>query len=114
MEAKVFDGCKELTTVTFTSKAAPSMPGELFPNCPKLKTIIVPQESLAAYTAALKLPEGVTIEGREGITAVRSAASVAPVEVARFDLQGRRLAQPQKGVNIVRYSNGTTAKVVVR
>ena len=114
MEAKVFDGCKELTTVTFTSKAAPSMPGELFPNCPKLKTIIVPKESLAAYTAALKLPEGVTIEGREGITAVRSAASVAPVEVARFDLQGRRLAQPQKGVNIVRYSNGTTAKVVVR
>jgi len=114
MEAKVFDGCKELTTVTFTSKAAPSMPGELFPNCPKLKTIIVPQESLAAYTAALKLPEGVTIEGREGITAVRSAASAAPVEVARFDLQGRRLTQPQKGVNIVRYSNGTTAKVVVR
>ena len=114
MEAKVFDGCKELTTVTFTSKAAPSMPGELFPNCPKLKTIIVPKESLAAYTAALKLPEGVTIEGREGITAVRSAASAAPVEVARFDLQGRRLTQPQKGVNLVRYSNGTTAKVVVR
>ena len=114
MEAKVFDGCKELTTVTFTSKAAPSMPGELFPNCPKLKTIIVPKESLAAYTAALKLPEGVTIEGREGITAVRSLATTAPVEVARFDLQGRRLTQPQKGVNIVRYSNGTTAKVVVR
>ena len=114
MEAKVFDGCKELTTVMFTSKAAPSMPGELFPNCPKLKTIIVPKESLAAYTAALKLPEGVTIEGREGITAVRSVASAAPVEVARFDLQGRRLAQPQKGVNLVRYSNGTTAKVVVR
>jgi hypothetical protein len=115
MEAKVFDGCKELTTVTFTSKAAPSMPGELFPNCPKLKTIIVPQESLAAYTAALKLPEGVTIEGRAGIAAVRSAAaSAAVVEVARFDFQGRRLAQPQKGVNIVRYTNGTTAKVVVR
>ena len=115
MEAKVFDGCKELTTVTFTSKAAPSMPGELFPNCPKLKTIIVPKESLEAYTAALKLPEGVTIEGRAGIAAVRSAAaSAAVVEVARFDLQGRHLIQPQKGVNIVRYSNGTTAKVVVR
>ena len=56
-----------------------------------------------------------TIEGRAGIAAVRSAAaSAAVVEVARFDLQGRRLAQPQKGVNIVRYSNGTTAKVVVR
>lgn len=115
MEAKVFDGCKELTTVMFTGKNVPTLPDELFPNCPKLKTIIVPQESLEAYKAALKLPEGVTIEGRAGITAVRSAAaSAAVVEVARFDLQGRRLAQPQKGVNIVRYSNGTTAKVVVR
>ena len=115
MENKVFDGCKELTTVMFTSKAVPTLPDELFSNCPKLKTVIVPQESLEAYKAALKLPEGVTIEGREGITAVRSAAaSAAVVEVARFDLQGRRLAQPQKGVNIVRYSNGTTAKVVVR
>ena len=114
MEAKVFDGCKELTTVMFTSKAAPSMPGELFPNCPKLKTIIVPKESLEAYTAALKLPEGVTIEGREGLTAVRSLTTADAVEVARFDLQGRRLVQPQKGVNLVRYSNGTTAKIVVR
>ena len=115
MENKVFDGCKELTTVMFTSKAVPTLPDELFSNCPKLKTIIVPEESLEAYKAALKLPEGVTIEGRAGIAAVRSAtASAAVVEVARFDLQGRRLAQPQKGVNIVRYSNGTTAKVVVR
>ena len=115
MENKVFDGCKELTTVMFTSKAVPTLPDELFSNCPKLKTVIVPQESLEAYKAALKLPEGVTIEGRAGITAVRSAAaSAAVVEVARFDLEGRRLAQPQKGVNIVHYSNGTTAKVVVR
>lgn len=115
MENKVFDGCKELTTVMFTSKAVPTLPDEIFSNCPKLKTVIVPEESLEAYKAALKLPEGVTIEGRAGITAVRSAAaSAAVVEVARFDLQGRRLAQPQKGVNIVRYSNGTTAKVVVR
>ena len=115
MENKVFDGCKELTTVVFTGKNVPTLPDELFPNCPKLKTVIVPEESLEAYKAALKLPEGVTIEGRAGIAAVRSAAaSAAVVEVARFDLQGRRLAQPQKGVNIVRYSNGTTAKVVVR
>ena len=55
-----------------------------------------------------------TIEGREGITAVRSLTTADAVEVGRFDLQGRRLTQPQKGVNIVRYSNGTTAKVVVR
>ena len=34
-------------------------------------------------------------------------------EVARYTADGRRISQPQRGVNIVRYSDGTTKKVVV-
>ena len=30
------------------------------------------------------------------------------------DLQGRRLASPQKGINIIRQSDGTTRKVIVK
>ena len=52
--------------------------------------------------------DGASTDGTQDI--VEEYAS----RLARFDLQGRRLTQPQKGVNIVRYSNGTTAKVVVR
>jgi hypothetical protein len=35
-------------------------------------------------------------------------------EVARYDLNGRRLSAPQKGINIIRYSDGTTRKVLLK
>ena len=35
-------------------------------------------------------------------------------EVARYSLDGIQLSAPVKGVNIVKYSNGKTAKVVVK
>lgn len=113
LENKVFDGCKELTTVTFTGKIAPTIPDEPFANCPKLKTIIVPEEALEAYTSFLKVPAGVTIKAAT-VTGIHSAAAARAVEVARYDLQGRRLVRPAKGVNVVHYADGTSAKVVVR
>ena len=36
------------------------------------------------------------------------------VEIARFDLNGERLHAPQRGVNIVVFSDGTSRKVTVR
>lgn len=36
------------------------------------------------------------------------------VEVARYDIYGRELTEPTKGINIVKYSNGTVKKVIVR
>ena len=35
-------------------------------------------------------------------------------EVARYTIDGRRISQPQKGVNIVKLSDGTTFKVLVK
>lgn len=49
-------------------------------------------------------------------TAVESVATATtkgePVE--RFNLSGQKLSAPQHGVNIVRYSDGTTRKVIVK
>ena len=36
------------------------------------------------------------------------------VPTAYYSVNGQRLLQPQKGVNIVRWANGTTQKVVVK
>ena len=36
------------------------------------------------------------------------------VEVARFNLKGQRLSAPERGINIVKYSDGTVEKVRVR
>ena len=38
-------------------------------------------------------------------------ATVERVEVARFNLKGQRLSAPEKGINIVKYSDGTVEKV---
>ena len=108
---KVFDNCAKLTTVVFTGTTVPAnIPGELFNKCPKLTKIVVPAEALEAYTAALqgKKPETAIVTGVKTVTLSNDVK-----EVARFDLQGRRLSAPTKGVNVVRYSNGTTVKVLV-
>ena len=38
----------------------------------------------------------------------------APVICGYYDLGGRRLAGKQRGVNIVRYSDGTSRKIMVK
>ena len=50
-----------------------------------------------------------------GTTAISAANATAErVEVARFNLNGQRLSAPEKGINIVKYSDGTVEKVRVR
>lgn len=35
-------------------------------------------------------------------------------EAVCYDLQGRKIAEPQRGINIIRMSDGTTRKVMVK
>lgn len=48
-------------------------------------------------------------------TAISSASEgeCSVVETARYTLDGRRITTPQKGVNIVKYSDGRVCKEVV-
>ena len=112
LENNVFDNCAKLTTVVFTGTTVPAdIPAALFNKCPKLSKIIVPAEALEAYKAAFEgkiKPETAIVTGVKTVT-----LSNGVKEVARFDLQGRRLSAPVQGVNVVRYSNGTTVKVLV-
>ena len=47
-----------------------------------------------------------------GITDTQTSADVR--EVARFTIDGKRISQPQRGINIVKYSDGTVKKVIVK
>ncbi|MCI5977442.1 MAG: hypothetical protein MRZ32_00710, partial [Bacteroidales bacterium] len=70
------------------------------PNC---KDVMVPLSG--SYTGVLS--------GIEGIEAdVDGMDENEPVRY--FDLSGRELSEPVKGVNIVRYGNGSVSKVIVR
>lgn len=67
--------------------------------------LFVPGDGLCAYDIV-----DTAICGVEGVEMSQSAAT----EVARYDLFGRRLSQPTQGVNIVKMSDGTTRKVIVK
>ena len=75
------------------------------------------QETLTIYSGANKL-EGPTISIRwiyadpTGITDIESADNAT--EVARYDLNGRKLTAPQKGLNIIKLSNGKTVKKLIK
>lgn len=48
-----------------------------------------------------------------GIEGVQASAANG-TEIARYNVSGQRIAAPQKGLNIVKYSDGRTVKVIVK
>lgn len=57
-----------------------------------------------------KITINLIYEGTAGINDVTVAGDSK--EVARYTLDGRKLSAPQKGINIVKYADGRTVKVV--
>ena len=56
----------------------------------------------------------IVITPRKRPTSVNGITGNVARETMRFAADGRRLTKPEPGVNIIRYSDGTTRKVVVR
>ena len=79
-------------------------------------------EQAYSYVAFVTTSEGETFYGEvqtfstsvdpDGINDVKASEEVT--EVARYDLNGRKLAAPQRGINIIRYSDGSSKKVLER
>jgi hypothetical protein len=76
-------------------------------------TLIVPNGTKHLYQSAEGWKNFATIL-EEGETAIRGISAGSPAEIIRYSLDGRRLAAPQKGVNIIRMSDGSTRKVIVK
>lgn len=53
----------------------------------------------------------INVSAAVGISSTDAAANLH--EVARYTVDGRRINQPQKGLNIIKYSDGSVKKVVV-
>ena len=75
-----------------------------------------------SFVAFVKTGNGETFYGEQqsfrtnsdpdGIEDIK--ASEETTEIARYDIQGRKIAKPQKGINIIRMSDGTTRKVLIK
>ena len=73
-------------------------------------TLYVPQESLDAYKSAAHWKDFFNIA-----TGVKNATKTSSAtESERYSTDGTRLASPQKGINIIRMSDGTVKKVLVK
>lgn len=67
----------------------------------------------------LHLTEGyddnpIIITPRQRPTGIAGTNANAPRETMRMSIDGRRLLKPERGINIVRYSDGSVRKVVVK
>ena len=77
-------------------------------------TLYVPNGSIDKYKATTGWMDFKNIvEGTPtGITSITTKEETSNVSV--YDLNGRRLTEPQKGINIIKMSDGTTKKVFVK
>jgi len=65
--------------------------------------LFVPGNGLCAYEITDYLASG-----------VESILNTTATEVARYDIHGRLLTQPTRGINIIKMSDGSAKKVVVK
>lgn len=78
-------------------------------------TLYVPQGRITKYKSADYWREFYNIKEIDTQTGIDSVtAHDAAKEVSRYGINGQLLNRPTKGVNIVKYSDGTTKRVMVK
>lgn len=81
-------------------------------------TLYVPIGSKVAYEAANPWNEFKEIVETDiidtGINTINHSESTTMEEVERYDASGNRFFTPQKGLNIVKYSNGALKKILIK
>ena len=114
LDASVFEGCATLDTVTALIEQPYAFGKDAFKGISPTCVLMVPYGRRAAYIAAGWTEEifkgGVKEIIPAGISQVKVSADAK--EVGCYDLQGRRIQAPVKGLNIIRYNDGTTRKVM--
>ncbi len=116
IERLAFAGCNSLKTV-YAAPATPATTGTNvfyqldFSNI----SLVVPTGSKSAYQSADTWKDFVKISEMDNIeTAGIQQAKTQSNMLGIYDINGRQLPAMQKGLNIVKMSNGETRKVVVK
>jgi len=102
--------CTDLTSIYMVSPQPPVTDKTALDGVNSSCVIYVPTGSREAYTVTEPWNK-FTIKEYEVETGINSVNATAPTAVGYYDLNGRRLDAPAKGLHIVHYSDGTTRKV---
>lgn len=71
----------------------------------------------ATYYVTAVYEQGESLPSNEvsiRVTAIEEIMGEMPAEAQIYDVQGRQLSELQHGINIVRYSNGTVRKILIK
>ncbi len=93
----------------------PVFPGEVPNKILMEATVEVPIESLEKYQQAPVWKDFWNLKGVEGLVGIeQTSIDVAKSEIGRYDLTGKAVSEDYRGIVIVRYSDGSTKKMVQR
>ena len=109
-----FAGCSGLTSIYVYPENLPELGTYIFNRCDaKNCTVYVPKGTYDAYKSSeFGYFEKIVEFDAAGIDKVATSTNVK--EVSRYSANGQRLSSPAKGLNIVKYSDGSVKKVVVQ
>ena len=109
-----FSYCSGLTSIYVYAEKVPRIGRYAFEGCASRKcTLYVPKGTYGNYRLSeFGYFENIVEFDATGIDKTTTSTDVE--EVSRYSLNGQRLAVPVKGFNIVKYSDGTARKVVVK
>ena len=111
---EAFSGCSGLTSIYVYTKKLPGLGPDVFTGCNAQNcTVYVPKGTVDDYKSSeFGYFENIVEFDATGIDKV--ATSTNAKEVSRYSANGQRLSAPAKGLNIVKYSDGSVKKVVVQ
>jgi len=113
IERYAFADCNGLTSFYMASSQPPMTADDALEGVPSSCVVYVPTGAREAYSGVYPW-SAFAIEEYDAETGIGSVDAAAPTAVGYYDLHGRRLHAPAKGLHVVRYSDGTTRKVFVK
>ena len=109
-----FSGCSGLTSIYVYAEKLPNMGSDVFDGCDAKKcTVYVPKGTYDDYwLSEFGYFENIVEFEATGINNVVTSNDAK--ELSRYSVNGQRLSAPTKGLNIVKYSDGSVKKVAVQ
>ncbi len=114
VEKNAFRGCEKLKTICCDNGTPPAAPEKVFDDWNYTNTTLACRTaSKASYASADEWKYFKIVTPTTSIYDVQVASGEVK-EIARFTIGGIRIFAPQKGINIVKMSDGTIHKVMVK
>ncbi len=109
-----FRNCTSLTQIYSANATPPSVISNTFNNVDQIAcTLYVPAGSLEAYSETKYWQDFQNIQEYD-TTGVHSVSGAGKADITSiYTMDGKQVSAPQKGINIIRYSDGTVKKVLV-